>query len=219
MTKSEIRIWPQRLESSKTDPNDDIYEGYVVMGMRCSEADIPLAKEVSERWKIQVEEDTPLKNQCFIDLAICRQSAIAKDNLQPCTRVWPKSVVKPEENRSKQENDSEDVDAEKTPSKKVAPPKSSVKVNDSGVKGAKLRSASDVLNRLRYDRDYNIDDCIIGYKDRHTSKIKEKPAADWATETTDEEFIPEHRIEYFKKDGDVIWDKSSRVDKVFKSGN
>ena len=162
------------------------------------------------------EDSVLLKNQCFIDVTICEGNAeIQKDGLKADTRMWPKPVVKPEENRSKQENDSE----EQEKVSKRSPAKNSARVNDSGVKGAKLRQASDVLNRLRYDREYKIDDCIVGYKDRHTSKIKEKPAADWASETTDEEFIPEHRIEYFKQDGEVIWDKSSRVDKVFNSGN
>jgi uncharacterized protein (UPF0248 family) len=172
---------------------------------------------VSNRWKAQVEEDSVLlKNQCFIDVTICEgDSVIRNDDLKPDTQVWPRPVVKPEENRSKQENDSDEPDKVVKKSKGASSP---AKINDSGVKGAKLRQASDVLNRLRYDREYNIDDCIVGYKDRHTSKIKEKPAADWASETTDEEFIPEHRIEYFKRDGEVIWDKGSRVDNVFKSG-
>lgn len=166
-----------------------------------------------------MEEDSVLlKNQCFIDVTICgRDSAIQNDDNKPDTRIWPKPIVKLEENRSKQEDNSDEPDKVVKKAKGVS--SALAKANDSGVKGAKLRQASDVLNRLRYDREYNIDDCIVGYKDRHTSKIKEKPAADWSSETTDEEFIPEHRIEYFKRSGEVIWDKSSRVDKVFNSGS
>lgn len=156
-----------------------------------------------------------LKNECFIDVTIVQGSSVIQDDdLRPDTLVWPKPIVKPEENHSKQENELEESEN----AKKGTPTKLPVRLNDSGAKGAKLRQASDILNRLRYDREYNIDECIVGYKDRHTSKIKEKPAADWASETTDEEFIPEHRIEYFKRDGEIIWDKSSRIDKVFNSG-
>lgn len=34
----------------------------------------------------------------------------------------------------------------------------------------------------------------------------------WVSETSDEDFIPQHRIKYFK------WDREGRVDKIFGSG-
>ena len=69
----------------------------------------------------------------------------------------------------------------------------------------------------------DIDEFVVGYKDRHSARLMEKPAVQWAKDTTDEEFIPEHRIEYFKrcdKDGkeEVLWDKSLRLDKIFQHG-
>jgi uncharacterized protein (UPF0248 family) len=215
ITKLNVQIWPQRLVSSEATPTDDMYEGFMMIGLQCSDADIPLAEQVSDRWKIQVEEDTPLQGECFIVVTIYdKHSMIEKDKLKPCTRVWPQPVVKPEENRSKEKNDPE----ESKKSKRIfkSPAKSPEKAEDS--KGAKLRQAIEVLNRIRHDREYNIDDCVVGYKDRHIGKIQEKPAADWIMETTHEEFIPQHRIEFIRKGGDVIWDKKARVDKVFGSG-
>ena len=46
------------------------------------------------------------------------------------------------------------------------------------------------------------------------------PAAKWMREVTDEDFIPLHRIKYFKRtsDGEIMWDRDFRIDKVFGSG-
>ncbi|OCK79776.1 hypothetical protein K432DRAFT_266841, partial [Lepidopterella palustris CBS 459.81] len=83
----------------------------------------------------------------------------------------------------------------------------------------KLRTAKDVLNRLRWDEDYDISDFVIVYKDRFEGN-KEISADQWKDETTDEEFIPQHRIVRIKKqDNEIVWDRERRVDLVFFSGN
>jgi hypothetical protein len=42
----------------------------------------------------------------------------------------------------------------------------------------------------------------------------------WKKDSTDEEFIPQHRILYIKHvDGDIVWDRRRRIDKIFTSGN
>lgn len=66
LTNSDIQIWPQRLVGPKTDPNDDTYEAYVMIGLRCSEADRPLADVVAGRWQTQILEDTLYKDECFM---------------------------------------------------------------------------------------------------------------------------------------------------------
>ena len=48
------------------------------------------------------------------------------------------------------------------------------------------------------------------------------PVQSWISESTDEEWIPQHRIRYFKKicvDGqiEIVWDRETRVDKIFNS--
>lgn len=42
----------------------------------------------------------------------------------------------------------------------------------------------------------------------------------WKQEQTDEEFIPQHRILYFRRSADDVhlWDKKERIDRVFGSG-
>jgi uncharacterized protein (UPF0248 family) len=83
----------------------------------------------------------------------------------------------------------------------------------------RLRPASDVLSRLRWDANIDIDDYIVGYDDRFLGE-REMPVAQWKAELTDEAFIPGHRILYFrrKSDGVKVWDRERRVDLVFGSG-
>ena len=83
----------------------------------------------------------------------------------------------------------------------------------------KFRTATDVMNRLRWDPSMDSSDYIIGYVDRFTG-AQEKRLELWKTEQTDEEFIPQHRILYFRRcsDGVIVWERRKRVDDVFGSG-
>ncbi|PTB80822.1 hypothetical protein M440DRAFT_1389022 [Trichoderma longibrachiatum ATCC 18648] len=83
----------------------------------------------------------------------------------------------------------------------------------------KLRTAVDALNRIRWDPGMDSGDYVIGYEDRFLG-AQEKALDSWRTEQTDEEFIPQHRILYFKRksDGVIVWDRRSRVDTIFGSG-
>jgi MJ1316 RNA cyclic group end recognition domain len=69
----------------------------------------------------------------------------------------------------------------------------------------------------------------VGYLDRFGG-IQELPVSDWIRESTDEEWIPQHRIRYFKKvvaaagggidedkEDEVVWHRDERIDKVFGS--
>lgn len=42
----------------------------------------------------------------------------------------------------------------------------------------------------------------------------------WISDISEEEFIPQHRIKYFKRnsDGEIVWDREGRVDRIFGSG-
>ncbi|KAF2723063.1 hypothetical protein K431DRAFT_283229 [Polychaeton citri CBS 116435] len=89
-------------------------------------------------------------------------------------------------------------------------------------KGPRLRTAQDVLDRLRWDPSIKLDEYRVGYLERFEG-IKEMPVAQWVRETTEEEFIPQHRIKFVKRvvgDGqqEVVWDRDERVDKLFGSG-
>lgn len=83
----------------------------------------------------------------------------------------------------------------------------------------KFRTAGDVLNRLRWDSNMDSSNYVVGYEDRFTG-AQEKAVEQWKSEQTDEEFIPQHRILYFKRksDGAVVWERRSRIDDIFGSG-
>ena len=99
--------------------------------------------------------------------------------------------------------------------KAAAVPEEEVHLSGTG----RFRTAADVINRLRWDPSMDISDWVIGYLDRFTGPMERSLEA-WKTEQTDEEFIPQHRVLYFKKksDGVIMWDRKKRIDKIYGSG-
>ncbi|KAL2435164.1 hypothetical protein ABEF95_014152 [Exophiala dermatitidis] len=86
----------------------------------------------------------------------------------------------------------------------------------------KMRSAKYVLDRLHWDPSHDITKYTIGYLERF-SGIMEMPAESWISESTDEEWMPQHRIKYFKRsvehgEQEVVWDRERRIDKFFGTG-
>lgn len=63
---------------------------------------------------------------------------------------------------------------------------------------------------------------MVGYLERFDG-IKETPASNWITDVTEEDWIPQHRIKYFKRmdefgNSEVVWDRDQRIDRIFGSG-
>lgn len=89
------------------------------------------------------------------------------------------------------------------------------------VPAGKLRTSTDVYNRLMWDATGNVakDAYVIGYEDRFKG-IKETPLTAWKREVEDESFIPFHRVVYFKRltDNVHVWDRRTKIDLVFGSG-
>lgn len=87
---------------------------------------------------------------------------------------------------------------------------------------ASLRPAKDVLSRIRHDPALDNDNFIVGYQDRHAD-VMELPVTLWkgSGDVTEEDFIPQHRILYFRRkdDGIRVWDRKERVDLLFGSGH
>ena len=88
-----------------------------------------------------------------------------------------------------------------------------------------LRPAKDILSRIRHDPSLNESDFIVGYIDRHAPEMMEMDVSAWkggVADVTDEEWIPQHRIMYFRKKGDEegrrVWDRATRLDRLFGSG-
>ena len=95
------------------------------------------------------------------------------------------------------------------------------KSNQSGTKQVqkvKLRSSLDVFHRLQHDPTlpFNTNDVIIGFSD--FDFISTKSFADWRLIENGGD-IPMQRIEFFKLKNIVLWDRQSRLDRLFGSGN
>jgi uncharacterized protein (UPF0248 family) len=86
--------------------------------------------------------------------------------------------------------------------------------------GGRLRTSADVYNRLMWDASADAADHVVGYVDRFEG-IMEMPLLSFKREVEDEAFVPFHRVEYFRRKSDSVrvWDRRSRVDLVFGSGN
>ncbi|PHH86646.1 hypothetical protein CDD83_9932 [Cordyceps sp. RAO-2017] len=85
--------------------------------------------------------------------------------------------------------------------------------------GGRFRTAADVINRLRWDRTMDAGDYVVGYRDRFAG-VRERALDEWTGEQTHDDFIPQHRIVHFKRrsDGVVVWERETRLDRVFGSG-
>ncbi|KAM3921277.1 leukocyte receptor cluster member 9 [Leptodactylus fuscus] len=84
-----------------------------------------------------------------------------------------------------------------------------------------MKTASDVISRIQWDTHLPKEHFKVGYLDRFLGTI-EKPFSafcweDLASTGVDVLAIPKHRIQYFKYQDLVVWDKASRTDNIFGS--
>jgi len=75
----------------------------------------------------------------------------------------------------------------------------------SGEKG-KMKAGDKVLHDILWNPRFQSEDFIVGYMDRFLG-ILELSATEF--NSTD---IPRHRIKYFKKNGQIVWDRRTRLD-------
>jgi uncharacterized protein (UPF0248 family) len=181
--------------------------------------------------QIQGEDKYFDPSLAWIDGTHVKQSDLA--DLTIDTREWGDYVVPEEEDSDSDAEEEEDeniVDPEAEAamaatstagmSQKLKKAAAKASRTSQRPKGAgKLRPATDVLNRLRWDPSHDAADYLIGYEDRFLG-TKEMPLEHWKGEQTDEEFIPLHRIVYFRRraDGEIVWDRRTRKDVIFASG-
>ena len=103
------------------------------------------------------------------------------------------------------------------PEKSPAIEESSVVAN----KKQSMKTATDVISRIQWDEDLPTENFIVGYLDRFIGIVEKSfnsfswediASVDYSTLA-----IPKHRIQYFKYKDTIVWDKRSRLDKVFGS--
>jgi uncharacterized protein (UPF0248 family) len=213
---SVVQMWPQRL-ARPSSADDTVYEGSFVVGLslKSPSEDLEAVRKLADKLEEQVREDRATIEGCFIRVLFENQTDIAKEDLETCTKTFPRKTLTGDE-RSNSRNKKDGI----TPTKQKKKERPVSDENQEHEKAGRFRTAAEVHNRLKYDDSWDIDEFVLGYIDRHNEKIVEKSAGDWVRETTAEEFIPEHRIEYFKKVGsaaeEFVWHKSRKVDQIFK---
>ncbi|KAJ0420597.1 hypothetical protein BJY00DRAFT_284115 [Aspergillus carlsbadensis] len=231
------RIWPARF--TDTDPEDRAdaesdteYQGCYLIGLAKSpsvkgtavasvdrqSAEIALLS-VLNTFAEQIRGDEKYfdASSSWVDVTVASQSAVRGLHVDTSILVVEDlydSDDSDEEDFTLDTNEADRSDEESTHPR--LPMRSRTQVSSPG---PRLRPASDVLSRLRWDPNIDIDDYIVGYDDRFLGE-REMPVAQWKAELTDEAFIPGHRILYFrrKSDGLRVWDRERRVDLVFGSG-
>jgi uncharacterized protein (UPF0248 family) len=212
-----VRIWPARFTDSEASESNDYHGCYLVGLSKANQAsttgssgDKQSAKQSLEKvldrflTQLRTDEKNYDASTCWIDVSLAK----------------PNEGMEPDSDDEEDlDENPEDFDAVKT--ERAIPQRS--KPTLTPLSTTKLRPASDVLNRLRWDPSLDPSDYIIGYEDRFLG-ARETGLEKWKTEQTDEEFIPQHRILYFKKKcgddgkGEVVWERATRIDRVFGSG-
>ena len=77
-----------------------------------------------------------------------------------------------------------------------------------------LRPSKDVYNRILWDPTWDSSSVSIVYEDRFLG-LQEKPFD--AFNKVEEEWMPWHRVWYFLQNGEIIWDRQKRIDRVCSS--
>jgi uncharacterized protein (UPF0248 family) len=241
-----VRIWPARFTdtdaSSQPESESKDYHGCYLIGLSWAADSTPAtSKEDRQTAKPTLEKTldrfltllrTDDKNYdpstSWINVSLAAPAEVA--GLRLDDREWGDYALDPDSDDDDSEGEEEEEEEESNepadaPTRKL-PARSKQPANPSApVASAKLRPASDVLHRLRWDPALDPADYIIGYEDRFLG-TRETGLERWKTEQTDDEFIPQHRILYFRRKvgedgsarGEVVWERATRIDRVFGSG-
>ncbi|KFY98819.1 hypothetical protein V500_01547 [Pseudogymnoascus sp. VKM F-4518 (FW-2643)] len=233
------RIWPARFTLHAASGKDERdYEGcYLIAlakgenakGRDMTESDRQVSqgalREALEQFSDQIRSSEKYfdATSSWVDVAHVKQSELG--NLKLDDREWGDYVIQDESDTEDEaegialELDDEDDEAATAafPASRKTP--AGGKKTTKPVATKKLRRATDILNRLRWDPSLDSSDHVVGYEDRF-SGTREIAVDQWKTEQTEEEFIPQHRILYFQRrsDGVVVWERETRRDDIFGSG-
>ena len=202
----ETRLWPARFGDLTLD---DVQGTYLigVSGTRMDEGVFRSLLRDAQR-TMKGDEGNEAGDR-WVSVDLVKQKMVVTENLEIDMRIWEGE----EEIVLDAEEDEDDGDTNQTI-------ESVPKLAVAGVKYGKLRPSHDILNRLFWDSRYCPDNYVIGYEDRFKG-VKEMQLTLWKREFTDEEFIPMHRVVYFREkgvDGKIVWDRRTRADHIFGSG-
>ncbi|KAI0386064.1 hypothetical protein F5Y04DRAFT_245391 [Hypomontagnella monticulosa] len=225
----DVRFWPGRWVNEDMTVEEDVYQRFYLIGLDIKDSqgrEVPFTElqaawdEVQEgltEFEAKIAKDEHFDHKAsYMSAEISPWYDITKLKLDPLD--WRLHTLEAEDEDL---GDKEFWAAMETEDSGSSSRKSEASTSQQTklIYKGKFRSAADVLNRLRWDQAIDSSDYIVGYEDRF-SGIMERSVDSWKSETTHEEFIPEHRIMYFKRKSDsaIVWDRKERRDEIFGSG-
>ena len=219
-------LWPNRMSSGNMETGD-AYEGCFVFGFRnipdLKEQDIIL--DIAKRWQAAFPDmDIMASEGFYITFAYGSTAGTFKNQyLNTCRIVFPRPFLTAPSTT--------EIEDEPEANGRIKHVQKGALSSRLGTKSPASTFTSDtpkllpeyaVLNCLKHDAKYNIDEYVVEYHDRHAEKLKKKPASEWILETTDDGFIPRHRIRYITRCSQagrkVVWDRENKIDLITGSG-
>ncbi|KAJ8116169.1 hypothetical protein ONZ43_g4502 [Nemania bipapillata] len=235
------RIWPARFVNEDVSEDETDYQGYYLIGLDKWEGsnEQPMTRDdmktalaslraALQKFEGQIRGDEKYfdPNTSWMSASLVNRSELGALRLD--NREWGEYTVGDDDFDEEDEEEDEMLDSEDddhsnsdTPTGKSKSKKKTTIASHPARPSysGKFRSSADVINRIRWDPSMDSGDYIVGYEDRFLG-TKERALDTWKSEQTDEEFIPQHRILYFKRksDGVIVWDRKERRDTIFGSG-
>ncbi|CAM4891747.1 unnamed protein product [Rotaria socialis] len=77
--------------------------------------------------------------------------------------------------------------------------------------GNKFRGTISIFNRILHDKTIDRSQVMLGYEDRFTG-IHEMPFNEFKRVENHETGVPMHRVRYFKINGNIVWDRTKKID-------
>ncbi|KAK4100872.1 hypothetical protein N658DRAFT_496961 [Parathielavia hyrcaniae] len=244
-----VRMWPARFaekrrgqwqQDDEEEEEERDFRGCYLVGLDkgrpgMSKEELKLALGALQtalgRFEAQMRGDGRYfdARSCWLSAAVVNRAELGE--LEVDGREWGEYTPGDEEEEDEEEDElavSSGQDSEhdefaaagkKDKKKKGAGRKQIAAVDLRADKTKKFRTAADAMNRIRWDPQLDSGDYVVGYEDRFLG-AQEKELEAWKSEQTDEEFIPQHRILYFrrKSDGRAVWDRRTRFDELFGNG-
>ncbi len=78
------------------------------------------------------------------------------------------------------------------------------------LKSGKFKGADKIYNQILWDEKLNKNDFIVGYEDRFVGLLEEP----FSTFEALKEDIPFHRIRFFKRGNEIVWDRKKKLNKI-----
>lgn len=215
------QLWPTILTTCKADAviSKEAHQdrGSFLIGLH-GEIDNEAMLEVLRAWQVDMWSTT-----LFIDyipvpaLAVLLVRREDLGQIMVDSWTYPELLQQPINIFTPTEIYQETIEAAKPPTtrKKSGNAVAAATTERSRSPGKKLTPAFAILNRLKWDGAFKSSDYIVVYEDRHAG-LMERQVDAWGTESTEETFIPLHRVRSVKKKstGMVVWHREERIDLI-----